>query len=83
MFLLSDEEQPVGTRPYHVSSIRVWLRKDGTAIMNCELLKFRKFLNCKFQLVRLNIMSQFIRPVDKHVEDLLVLDIEALRHLSD
>lgn len=51
--------------------------------MNCELLKFRKFLTCKFQLVRLNIMSQFIRPVDKHVEDLLVLDIEALRHLSD
>ena len=45
--------------------------------MNCELLKFRKFLTCKFQLVRLNIMSQFIRPVDKHVEDLLVLDIEA------
>ena len=61
----------------------MWLRKDGTAIMNCELLKFRKFLTCKFQLVRLNIMSQFIRPVDKHVEDLLVLDIEALRHLSD
>ena len=28
-------------------------------------------------------MSQFIRPVDKHVEDLLVPDIEALRHLSD
>jgi len=28
-------------------------------------------------------MSQFARPVDKHVEDLLVPDIEALRHLSD
>ena len=28
-------------------------------------------------------MSQFIRPVDKHVENLLVPDIEALRHLSD
>lgn len=28
-------------------------------------------------------MSQFIKPVDKHVEDLLVPDIEALRHLSD
>ena len=28
-------------------------------------------------------MSQFVKPVDKHVEDLLVPDIEALRHLSD
>ena len=25
-------------------------------------------------------MSQFVRPVDKHVEDLLNPDIEALRH---
>ena len=28
-------------------------------------------------------MSQFARPVDKHVKDLLVPAIEALRHLSD
>ena len=38
-------------------------------ILRFIVLKFRKFLTCKFQLVRLNKMSQFIRPVDKHVED--------------
>ena len=41
----------------------------GKLLIDDKNFKFRKFLTCKFQLLRFNRMSQFVRPVDKHVED--------------
>ena len=41
----------------------------GKLLIDDKNFKFRKFPTCKFQLLRFNRMSQFVRPVDKHVED--------------
>ena len=44
---------------------------------------FRKFLTCQFYLADFNEMREFVRPFQKHVKDLFILDIDALRDFSD
>ena len=53
-----------------MSFANFWRQKNaGKLLIDDKNFKFRKFLTCKFQLLRFNKMSQFVRPVDKHVED--------------